>query len=125
MKSVNVNPSTYFDFNKENNKEDPKFEVGDNVRISKYKCFFGNGYLLNWSEQVFVIKKLKILFRGHIVVLVEQKSLEHFKKRNCQKEIKKYFRVEKVIKKKVDKLYVKWKGFDSSFNSWIDKKGII
>ena len=59
------------------------------------------------------------------MVLVEQKSLEHFKKRNCQKEIKKYFRVEKVIKKKVDKLYVKWKGFDSSFNSWIDKKGII
>ena len=51
--------------------------------------FFENCYLLNWSEDVFEIKKLKILFRGHIVVLVEQNSLEHFQKRNCQKEIKK------------------------------------
>ena len=35
------------------------------------------------------------------------------------------FRIEKVIKKKGDKLYVKWKGYDSSFNSWIDKKDLI
>ena len=35
------------------------------------------------------------------------------------------FRIEKVIKKKGDKLYVKWKGYDSSFNSWIDKKDLV
>ena len=35
------------------------------------------------------------------------------------------FRIEKVIKKKRDKLYVKWKGYDDSFNSWIDKKDLV
>ena len=42
-----------------------------------------------------------------------------------QKTIKKKFRVEKVIKEKGDKLYVKWKGYDNSFNNWIDKKVIV
>ena len=42
-------------------------------------------------------------------------------RKNCKKQSKRV-RVEKVIKKKGDKLYIKWKGYDSSFNSWIDKK---
>ena len=50
--------STYIDFNKGNNKEGPKFKVGD-VRISKYKNVFAKGYVPNWSEEVFVIKKVK------------------------------------------------------------------
>ena len=58
MKPVDVNPSTYFDFYKENNKEDPKFELGDHIRISKYKSIFAKDYVLNWSEEVFVIKKV-------------------------------------------------------------------
>ena len=41
------------------NKKDPKFEVGDHVRISKYKNIFVKGYVLNWSEEIFVIKKVK------------------------------------------------------------------
>ena len=57
MKPTDVNPSMYIDFNKENNKADPKFRVGDNVRISKYKNIFGKGYIPNWSEEVFVTKK--------------------------------------------------------------------
>ena len=40
MKTVDINPRTYIDFNKENNKKGPKFKVGDNVRISKYKNLF-------------------------------------------------------------------------------------
>ena len=58
MKPVDLNPSTYFDFYKENNKEDPKFELGDHIRISKYKSIFAKDYVLNWSEEVFVIKKV-------------------------------------------------------------------
>ena len=42
MKSVDVKSSIRFDFNKENKKEEPKFKVGDNVRISKYKNIFAN-----------------------------------------------------------------------------------
>ena len=57
MKPVNVTSSTHIDFNKENNKEDSKFEVGDHVRISKYKNIFPKRYIPNWSEEVFVIIK--------------------------------------------------------------------
>ena len=59
MKPVDEKSSTYIDFNEENNKEGPKFKVGDNVRISKYQNIFAKGYVLNWSEEVFVIAKIK------------------------------------------------------------------
>ena len=46
-------------------------------------------------------------------------------KMNCKKTIQKEFRIEKAIKKKGDKLYVKWKSYNNSFTSWIDKWGIV
>ena len=55
-----------------------------------------------------------------LAILTVKKFLKHFFKKN-QTEI----RVEKVIKTKSDQLYVKWKGYDSSLNSWIDKKNIL
>ena len=48
-----------------------------------------------------------------------------FYENELQKTSQEKFRIEKVIKRKGDKLYVKWKGFDDSFNSWIDKKDLI
>ena len=59
MKPIDVKNNTYIDFVKEVNDNDPKFKVGDHVRISKYKNIFANGYTPNWSEEVFVIKKIK------------------------------------------------------------------
>ena len=59
MKPLDVKSSTYIDFNKENNKEDRKFNVVDNARISKYKRTFAKDYVPNWSEEAFVIKKVK------------------------------------------------------------------
>ena len=59
IKSVDVKLSTYIDFKKENNKKDPKFKVGDHVIILKWKNTFAKGYVANWSEEVFVIKKVK------------------------------------------------------------------
>ena len=56
------------------------------------------------------------------MILMVKKLLEHFMKKNCEKIDQQEFRIEKVIKKKGDKLYVKWKGYDNSFNSWSDKK---
>ena len=71
MKPVNVNPSTHIDFNKENNKEDSKFKVGRNIRISKYKKIFPIGYVLNWSEKFFErLKKLRILCCGHMLLVI-------------------------------------------------------
>ena len=48
-----------FTYNEESNETDPKFKVGDNVRVSKYKNIFAKGYAPAWSEEVFVINKLK------------------------------------------------------------------
>ena len=60
-----------------------------------------------------------------LVILKEKKLLDCFMKTKCKNTNQSQFRVEKVIKKKDDQLYVKWKGYDSSFNSWIDKKDIV
>ena len=57
MKPTDVKDNTYIDFGNEVNDNDPKFKVGDHVRISKYKNLFAKGYTPNWSEEVFVIKK--------------------------------------------------------------------
>ena len=59
MKPVHVKDNTYIDFKKEVNDKDLKFKVSDHVRISKYKKIFAKGYTPNWSEEVFVIKKVK------------------------------------------------------------------
>ena len=59
MKLVDVKGNTYIDFKKEVNDEDLKFKVGDSVRISKYKNIFAKGYMSSWSEEVFVISKIK------------------------------------------------------------------
>ena len=59
MKPVGVKNDAYIDFKKEINNKDPKFKVGDHIRISKYKNIFAKAYTPNWSEEVFVIKKVK------------------------------------------------------------------
>ena len=52
-----------------------------------------------------------------LMILMVKKLLEHFMKKNCKMIDQQKFRIEKVIKKKGDKLYVEWKGYDYSFNS--------
>ena len=59
MKPIDVKDNTYIDFGKENSDKDSKFQVTDHVRISKYKSIFTKRYTPNWSEEVFVIKKVK------------------------------------------------------------------
>ena len=70
MKPADVKDNTYINANKEINNKDPKFKVDDHVRILKYKNIFAKGYMPNWSEEVFVIKKLKILFRGLMLLMI-------------------------------------------------------
>ena len=59
LKLIDVKDNTYLDFGKENNGKDPKFQVGDHVKVSKYKKIFEKGNTPNWSEEVSVIKKVK------------------------------------------------------------------
>lgn len=65
IKPVDVKLSTYIEFQVENNDKDPKSKIGGHVRISKAKNIFAKGYTSKWSEEVFVIKKLKIQYHGH------------------------------------------------------------
>ena len=124
MKPIDVKYNTYIDLGKEVNDNDPKFNVGDYVRISKYKTIFAKGYTPNWSEEVFVIKETKNAVPWTYVInyLNGEKVTGTFYEKELQKIDQKEFRIEKVIKKKADKLYVKCKRYDSSFNSWMDKK---
>ena len=57
-----------------------------------------------------------------LTISMVKKLLDNFMKKNYKRQ---KFRIEKIIKKKGDELYVKWKGYDRSFNSWIDKKDLI
>ena len=127
MKLIDVKGNTYIDFDKEVNDNDPKFNVGDHVRMSKYKNIFAKGYTPNGSEEVFVIKEIKNTVPWTYVIndLNGEEIIGTFYEKESQKIDQQKFRIEKVIKKKGDKLYVKWKGYDRSFNSWTDKKDLI
>ena len=84
IKPIDVTDDSYDECNDDVNKKDPKFKAGDDVRISKYKKKFAKGYTPNWSEEVFVISKIKNKFLGHTFVMtsVVQKLLEVFMKNN-------------------------------------------
>ena len=127
MKPVDVKDNTCIDFEKEVNDRDPKFKVDDHVRISKYKNIFAKGYTPNWSEEVFVIKKVKNTVPWTYVIndFNGEEIIGTFHGKELQKTNQKEFRIEKVIKRKGDKLYAKWKGYNSLFNSWIDKKDLV
>ena len=73
------------------------------------------------SEEVFVIKKLKVLCHMFLVILKVKKLLERFKKKSCINHIKNNLELKILKKEKRNKLLVKWKGYDSSFNNSIDK----
>ena len=127
MKPIDVKDNTYIDFGKEVNDNDPKFKVGDDVRISKYENIFAKGYTQNWSEEVFVIKKANKTVPWTYVSgdLNDEKITGTLYGKELQKIEQQELRIEKVIKKKGDKLYVKWKRYDNSLNSWIDKKDLV
>ena len=116
MKPVDVKDNTYIDFKKEVNDKDLKFKVDNHVRNSKQKNIFTKKSTPNCSKEVFVIKKVKNTVPWTYVIndLNDEEIIGTFYEKELQKTNQKEFRIEKVIKRKGDKLYVKWKGYDSS-----------
>ena len=127
MKPIDVKSDSFAEYNEDSNEKDPKFKVNDHVKISKYKNIFAKGYAPNWSEENFVIKKIKNTLPWTYIIcdLYNEEFVGIFYEKELQKKNQKEFRIEKVIKKKGNKIYVKWKGYNISFNSWTDKKDLI
>ena len=127
MKPANVKDNTYIDFKREVDEKDPKFKVGDRVRIFKYKNICAKGYTPNRSEEVFVVSKIKNTVSWTYVINDPngEEITGTFNEKELQKTNQKKCRIKKVLRRKGDKLYVKWKGYDNSFNSWIDKKDFV
>ena len=102
MKLLDVKDNAYIDFSKKVNNKDPKFKVGDFVRISKYKNIFANGYTPNWSDNVFVITKVKNTVPWTYVIseLNGKEFIETFYEKELQKTNQKEFRIEKLTKRK-------------------------
>ena len=106
MKPIDFESDSFAEYNEESN-------------VKRYKP--------NWSKEVFVIKRIKNTVPW-IYVITDfngEEIVGSFHEKELQKTNQKEFRIEKVIKRKGDNLYVKWKGYNNSFNSWIDKKDLI
>ena len=109
MKPIDVKSDSFAEHNEDSN------EIGDHVRISKYKNIFAKRYSPNWSEEVFVIKKIQntVPWTYLISDLNGEEIIGSFYVKGLQKTDKKEFRIAKVIKRKRNKLYVKWKGYNN------------
>ena len=100
MKPIDVKDNTYINVDKEINNKDPKFKVGDPVRISKYKNIFAKGYMSNGSEEVFVIKKVENTVPWTYVIndLNCEEITGTFYEKELQKTNQEEIRIEKVIR---------------------------
>lgn len=106
----------------------PKFKVGDMVRISKYKHIFEKGYTPNWTSEIFKIRSVQqtnpityllIDLTGNLIegtVYAEELQLVADPR---------LYLVEKILKTRDDQVFVKWLGFNSTHNSWIDKSQVL
>ncbi|XP_070161396.1 uncharacterized protein [Polyergus mexicanus] len=106
-----------------------RFKVGDYVRINKLKHMFEKGYTLNWSTEIFVIDKVfkNIPPYYHIKDMKGEEIKGTFYEQELQKTKipTNIYLVEKILKRKGNKVYVKWLGFDNTHNQWINKKDLI
>ena len=105
----------------------PKFSIGDNIRITKKKKTFHEGYKQRWTEEVFTIAKIQLTIPVTYKItdydgeVIQGSSYEQ----ELQKTSQSRFQIEKVLKRQGDKSLVKLMGYPKSFNSWIDTKAIL
>ena len=109
MIPIDVTDDLFAEYNEESNKKNPKFKGGDHVRISKYKNIFAKGYAPpNWSEDIFVIKKVKNTVPWTYVIndLNNEEIMKRLSlyEKELQKTNQKEFRIEKILKRKGDML---------------------
>ena len=91
LKPIDVTSTTYIGFGIENKEKDLKFEVGEHVRISKYKNILAKNYAPNWSKEDFLIENSEEYCSMDIFFsLTVRKLLKHFMRKNCKRQIKQH-----------------------------------
>ena len=105
-----------------------KFKIGDKVRISLEKNIFEKSYETNWTEEIFEIYDIKYSNVPYYYLKdLNNKKLQgtyYQEELQLTKNTTGEYIIEKILKTNKDKIYVKWRGYDSSFNSWIDKNTV-
>lgn len=114
---------------KSKKKKKNRFNVGDIVRISKYKTLFSKGYTPNWSTELFKINRVNIKEYPPTYTLIDLNNnpiLGSFYQEEIQlaKHTDVYL-VEKILKYKGSKVYVKFLGLSNEHNTWLDKKDLL
>ena len=110
---------------------DLKFKIDDYVRISKHKRLFEKGYTNNWRTEIFQIEK--ILFKNPVVYILKDLNKETLDGKFYTEEIQKIYisddktyKIDQIIKtrtkNKKKEYFVSWKGYPSTFNSWIKEE---
>ena len=107
--TIDVEDDSFGEYNEESNEKDLKIKAGFHVGISKYENTFAKGYAPNWSEEIFVVKKTKNTVPWTYVIsdLNGEEIVGSFYEKELQKTNQKEFRIEKVVKRKGNKLYGK------------------
>ena len=113
MKPIDDKNNTYINIGKDVNDKDPKFKIGDRVRISKYKNIFAKVYTPSWYGEIFVIQEIKNTVPCTYVIndLNGEEIIGNIFEKEFQKIDQQELRIEKVIKKEGNKLYLKWNGY--------------
>ena len=127
MKAIDVTDNSFAEYNEESNKKDATFKVDDHVRISNTKIYLLKDILLIGQKKFLLLIKLIMQFLGHTAIsdLNGEEITGSFYEKELQSTNQQKFRIKNIIRRKGNKLYVKWKGYNNSFNSWINKKDIL
>ena len=107
--------------------KEPKYSVGDRVRIARKKTTFEKGYTPRWAEEVFTIDQ--VLGTDPPTYTIKDQNDDRiqgsFYEPELQKTTQDVYRIEKVLMRRGNKVLVSWLGYDDSFNSWIDIKDVV
>ena len=127
IKLIDVTSDFYAEYNEDSNKKFLNLKLVTTLEFFKIKNIFAKRYTTNWSREVFVVSKIKntVLWTYVVSALNGQLITGSFYEKKLQKTSQEKLRIGKVLKRKSDKLYLKWKGYDNSFNSWINEKDLV
>lgn len=105
-----------------------QFSIGDEVRLSKYKHVFAKGYLPNWTNEIFIVHRVQPTFPETYILKDSKGNILQggfYGHEMLKSKVGNVYLVEKVLKQRGNKILVRWLGFDTSEDTWINKKDLL